>query len=342
MGGGPLTEKPLSYKGLDPQTCSPTGLRANKAAASTSAAEVRSGKAVTHLTSTCQRRGRVGPAALPSPRGARELAGDPIQPPGLPLGGPGPEPTPTRGLVRAAPALQQCAPRVRAVLGGNHHLHAKTASPRCPNPVHPGETPLTLAGPQEETPRFPRLRLAAEGAGPTYRGWRPFSAGSPKGGAEEPTCTRLVEPWAAAARRRAETAEEAPRRSPSRRGSRTLGGLGGGSSARGGGAMGRALGAWGVAYEGWVEKQTLGSWGRGQGRGSSAGRTGQTWEACPRRTGAGPRENPQCVGQSRGRILDARGRAGRRALDLGAGPEDGTEASGAGPGGASSARGGGS
>lgn len=293
VGGGPLTEKPLSYKGLDPQTCSPTGPRANKAAASTSAAEVRSGKAVTHLTSTCQRRGRVGPAALPSPRGARELAGDPIQPPGLPLGGPGPEPTPTGGLVRSAPALQQCAPRVRAVLGGNH-LHAKTASPRCPNPVHSGETPLTLAGPQEETPRFPRLRLAAEGAGPTYRGWRPFSAGSPKGGAEEPTCTRLVEPWAAAARRRAETVEEAPRRSPSRRGSRTLGGLGGGSSARGGGATGGLLarGAWPVR----AGPMRAGSRGRPSAHGGGA-------------KGGGP-----LLGRPGRRVLGARGRGQGRTL----------------------------
>lgn len=159
---------------------------------------------MTHLTSTCRTRGRAGPVWT-WPHflrcGGARVPGGPRPAPRRPLAGsPGPEPTPTRGLAAAGPALQQRTPRAPATLG-------EPPSPRdlphnAARTLRAGGEDVRAAspppGPQEETPG---LSPAAEGAGPAYRRrrQRPLAAGAPTCGAEEPARLWQVERAAAAA-----------------------------------------------------------------------------------------------------------------------------------------------
>lgn len=182
---------------------------------------------MTHLTSTCRTRGHAGPGRSSFAAGSRgNREGTPLSLPGCSLRGRGRSPRPLAASLGPPPHCSSERRRAPAALGG------ATCTPgppprRRPNPVHPERKHLPLTDPQEETPRLPRLRLAAEGSGLTYRRRRPFSAGAPTGGAEEPSWTPRVKRSAAAARPAAGTEEEAQLPSRSSRGSRTLGGPGG-------------------------------------------------------------------------------------------------------------------
>lgn len=211
-----------------------------------------------HLLEQRPPRAGKGVAALHPLPGAGETGRGPCAASPVPLGGLGPEPTPTRGPAGPAPALQQCRPgRTR-----RSHLHSGTAPTVPPEPcAAEGGRPrcLDAGGPAEHVPAplVPPAPPGGRGRGPDLpAAAEAFLGGAPAYGAREPAGLWQAEPAATATLPEAATAEETPRPSPCRRCSGEWAGSGGRPSAR------RGVTRAGPQCVGRGQRQALGGRGR--------------------------------------------------------------------------------